>query len=57
MAKKPKAVKGRGVLVRLEPTLHRRLKYVAIDRDSTVLALVRGWIAEGVARAEATKAA
>jgi hypothetical protein len=44
--------KTRGVLVRLDPALHRRLKHVAADRDATLLNLARKWIAEGVERAE-----
>lgn len=56
MVKKPKP-KGRGVLVRLDPALHRRLKHVATDCDATLLELVTRWVSEGVARAEAGKAA
>jgi predicted transcriptional regulator len=46
------STKQRGVLVRLDRSTHRRLKHLATDRDSTVLDVARGFIEEGIQRAE-----
>jgi hypothetical protein len=45
--------KKRGVVVTLEAQVHRRLKHLATDRDSTVLDLARSLLLDGILRAEA----
>jgi hypothetical protein len=48
----PKKLKTRGVVVRLDPADHRRLKHLAADRDCTLLDLARKMILDGMIKVE-----
>jgi hypothetical protein len=41
----------------LDREIHKRLKRLAVDRETAIHDLVRSWVTAGVARAEGGKAA